>query len=334
MAQCTVTSGDIKASAQATFSKKLEGVCSTQEIKDVKESIAALEGRLLYELNNLRFMMQSLIPQNPQQQQYHHQQPYYNNFNVPVHDYNPHQQHYQQYNNQIQQPIESNSVYNQTQAPVTKSSTTTIKYETTTRTTFPPLTTTSTTPAPPKVIQQNSLFRKSLETNKNKILKTQELEKRRLTTTTTKAPVIASKNEYMFYWKLENFPKVFTSIKSEVFSHTFNVKGLYLRIRAKLHHLESNNFILDLEHLANTNKDDKASDIELFDGGFVFQEIASEKLFQYSFVILDQIRPKHDVLSPIYWNTDSDNFLIPNAIDFLNNYIKNDSILIKLIITF
>jgi hypothetical protein len=31
MAQCTVTSGDIKASAQATFSKKLEGFCSTSE---------------------------------------------------------------------------------------------------------------------------------------------------------------------------------------------------------------------------------------------------------------------------------------------------------------
>lgn len=31
MAQCTVTSGDIKASAQATFSKKLEGFCSTRE---------------------------------------------------------------------------------------------------------------------------------------------------------------------------------------------------------------------------------------------------------------------------------------------------------------
>jgi hypothetical protein len=29
MAQCTVQSGDIKASAQATFSKKLEGFCST-----------------------------------------------------------------------------------------------------------------------------------------------------------------------------------------------------------------------------------------------------------------------------------------------------------------
>lgn len=31
MAQCTVTSGDIKASAQATFSKKLEGFCSTSK---------------------------------------------------------------------------------------------------------------------------------------------------------------------------------------------------------------------------------------------------------------------------------------------------------------
>lgn len=32
MAQCTVTSGDIKASAHATFSKKLEGFCSTREL--------------------------------------------------------------------------------------------------------------------------------------------------------------------------------------------------------------------------------------------------------------------------------------------------------------
>lgn len=278
-------------------------------------------------------MMQSLMPQNPHQQQQFYQQHYYNN--VPISDYNPHQQHPQPYNqyhqqdNQIPQPIDSNSVYNQTEAPVTKPSTTTII-----RTTFPPLTTTTSTPAPPKVIQQNSLIRKSLESNKNKIQKTQELEKRKITTTTTKVPVVASKNEYTFYWKLENFPRVFTAIKSEVFSHTFNVKGLYLRIRTKLSHLDSNNLILDLEHLANTSKDDKVSDIELFDGGFVFQEIASEKLFQYSFVILDQIRPKHDLLSPIYWNTDSDNFLIPNAIDFLNNYIKNDAILIKLIITF
>ncbi|CAO1408543.1 unnamed protein product [Diamesa serratosioi] len=301
----------------------------SEEIKDVKESIAALESRLIYELNNLRFLIQSLTPQNHQQQQQYHPQYNYNNFNVPNSDYNSppsSYNHYQQPNNQIPQPIDSNSVYNQTQAPVKKPSTTTIKYQTTIRTTFPPLTTTTSTPAPPRVIQQNSQFKKSLETNKNKIVKT--------TTTTTKEPVIASKNEYMFYWKLENFPRVFTVIKSEVFSHTFNVKGLYLRIRAKLDHLAYNNMILDLEHLANTSTDNKTSDIELFDGGFVFQEIASEKLFQYSFVILDQIRPKQDLLSPIYWNTDSDHFLIPNAIDFLNNYIKNDSIIIKLIITF
>lgn len=283
-------------------------------------------------------MIQSLTPTNHQQQQYHPQYSY-NNFNVPIPNYNSYQQHpispqssydhYQQQNNQILQTTESNSVYNQTQAPVKKPSLTTIRYQTTIRTTFPPLTTTTITPAPPKIIQQNSFIRKSLETKK----KTQELEKFK-STTTTKAPAIASKNEYTFYWKLENFPRVFTAIKSEVFSHTFNVKGLYLRIRAKLSHLEYNHLILDLEHLANTSKDNKSSDIELFDGGFVFQEIASEKLFQYSFVILDQIRPKHDLISPIYWNTDSDNFLIPNAIDFLNNYIKNDSILIKLIITF
>lgn len=37
MAQCTVSSGDIKASAQATFSKKLEGFCSTSEFCGIND---------------------------------------------------------------------------------------------------------------------------------------------------------------------------------------------------------------------------------------------------------------------------------------------------------
>lgn len=39
MAQCTVTSGDIKASAQATFSRKIEGdFCQTSELLLIRNS--------------------------------------------------------------------------------------------------------------------------------------------------------------------------------------------------------------------------------------------------------------------------------------------------------
>lgn len=44
MAQCTVTSGDIKASAQATFSKKLEGFCSTSELLGSRNFMEVVNG--------------------------------------------------------------------------------------------------------------------------------------------------------------------------------------------------------------------------------------------------------------------------------------------------
>lgn len=177
---------------------------------------------------------------------------------------------------------------------------------------------------------------KSLDTVKPKLVKKLPVD------TTTQQPsstslkptkTVPPKNEYTYYWKLENFPKVFTHAKkNEVVSHVFNVKGLFLRIRAILFHLENQNLILDIEHLANIENVDKM-EIEISDG-FVFKEIAEEKLFQYSFAIMDQANPNHDLISPIYWNIDSDNFLVPNSVHMLANYVKNDSLLIKLIITF
>lgn len=141
-----------------------------------------------------------------------------------------------------------------------------------------------------------------------------------------------TKNEYTYYWKLESFPKVFIyAKKNEVFSHVFNVKGLFLRIRAAMNDIDDENLSLDIEHLANI--DSEKMEIEISDG-LVFQEIAEEKLFQYSFAVMDQFRPNHDLISPIYWNTDTDNFLVPNSVQLLANYVKNDSLLIKLVISF
>lgn len=182
-------------------------------------------------------------------------------------------------------------------------------------------------------VMRNKL--KSLESGKSKPSKPTEQP----ITSSTQAPITSTadpppaKNEYTYYWKLENFPKVFIHAKkNELFSHVFNVKGLFLRIRAMLHHFDDQNLVLDIEHLANVEKVDKM-EIEISDG-LVFQEIAEEKLFQYSFAIMDQTRPNHDLISPIYWNTETDNFLVPNSVHLLANYVKNDSLLIKLIIIF
>jgi hypothetical protein len=187
------------------------------------------------------------------------------------------------------------------------------------------LTTVETTTKKP----ENSIIHKlkSLDRSKN----------REKVTTTTQMPFSASekneyKNQYKYYWKLDNFPQVFRFAKKhELFSHVFIVKGLSLRIQGKLHFLENENLFLGIEHLADIVESDMGVEIN---DGIVFKEIAEEKIFQYSFIIMDQTRPNRDLISPVFWNTDTDKFLIPNCIDVLSNYLKDDSLMIQLIIMF
>lgn len=162
---------------------------------------------------------------------------------------------------------------------------------------------------------------KSLETPRNRV----------------KTPTIPPKNEYYFYWKLVNFPKVFMHAKkSEIFSDSFKIKGLTLRIRAHLNFEEKEELTLDIEQLAEFEHSDKM-EISIGDGldGLVFKEIADEKLFQFSFEIIDQVNhPNHGFISPVYWNTEDGGFLIQNCVQMLSNYLKNDSLLIKVTINF
>lgn len=309
----------------------------------MRETLAALESRLHEELYDLRLMIRELLPNNYHQRQYN--QNYQQNYNSPHQGYNSYQryddrsyqqQHHNQapapprqsyqHNNNIQQTYQETST-KRLIVPLKSSSSTSKPVTTTIESIF----TTPFTKSPEVVnVMKNKL--KSLDTNKPKLIKKISIEP--TTTTSTKPPAtVPPKSEYTYYWKLENFPKVFNHAKkNEVVSHVFNVKGLFLRIRATLHHFENQNLILDIEHLANIENLDKM-EIEISDG-FVFKEIAEEKLFQYSFAIMDQTNPNHDLISPIYWNIDSDNFLVPNSVHLLANYVKNDSLLIKLIITF
>ena len=109
-----------------------------------------------------------------------------------------------------------------------------------------------------------------------------------------------------------------------------------MRIRANLNFEDDENFSLDTEQLADVQNADNI-EISMGDGqdGLIFKEIVDEKLFQFSFEIIDQVHhPKHGLISPVYWNTDNDGFLIQNSIQMLSNYLKNDSLLIKLTISF
>lgn len=303
---------------------------------DLRKTLSAIESRLQNELYSLKMMIQSIMPQN-----FHHQAPqYYQQQNY----YNPHQgfavpSFQQQFHHQAPAPPIAYHYQNNNQHinDVGQTARSAIKNMTTTTTPKP---TTSSTEnifrasfaKQPEIINVMKNKLRSLDSGKSRSTKLISVTQAPSTTTSTTG-LPEPKNEYTYYWKLESFPKVFmTAKKNEVFSHVFNVKGLYLRIRALLHHHEEQNLILDIEHLANIENGDKF-EIEISDG-FVFKEIAEEKLFQYSFAVMDQTKPDHDLISPIYWNTDNDNFLVPNSVYVLANYVKNDSLLIKLIIMF
>lgn len=298
-----------------------------EDMVDLRENLASLEDRLYYELHNLKLMIQNLMPSNN-----HHQprQDYQKNYYNSHQDFRQDQDHNFQTQPNYHRPIPPPPTINrENNVKQNALETSTVKSYRNFTSSARPITTSTTEEISIKTpelltLRKNNL--KSLETNKRRpIITTQEPE------TTYKPPVTEpTKSEYTYYWKLENFPKVFTHAKkNEVYSHIFNVKGLFLRIRAKQ---DLENTLIDIEHLANVENSEKL-EVEISDG-FVFKEIAEEKLFQYSFAVMDLNRPLHDLISPIYWNTDTDNFLMPNSLHLLANYVKNDSLLIKLIIKF
>ena len=302
---------------------------------DLRENLAALESRLHNELYDLRMMIRTLVPQNNHQDYYRDQ---YRDQNSYRHQQSYNEPRYQQdYYNQRKpasppKDYYQNRDYNNIQQTYLKTSTRpTVQLKSIDTTISETSTTTESYIKPPVVVNVINKL-KSLETAKSKLFK-ESTTQIASSTTTTQSPPVPSKNEYTYYWKLENFPKAFINAKkNEIFSHVFNVKGLFLRIRAALQLMENQNLVLDIEHLANVENVNQL-EIEISDG-LVFKEIAEEKLFQYSFAIMDQTKPNHDLISPIYWNTETDNFLVPNSVHLLANYVKNDSLLIKFIITF
>lgn len=329
----------------------------SEDMNNLNDFLSAIENRLLDEIYNLRNIVQSLVPNNNQQHHRNNYDSYYDNNNVvPRYQqnyYRDQERSYKNYDNRRNPYYRDNREYNRadeynrrqydddylyknkkyhehvertTQSYLKRNST-----ASTTETFFE-----NTRKAPEVVaIRSNNNMLKSLETPRESASKSMIPTSSTASPSTTEdnlEPLTPTKTEYIYYWKLENFPKVFTvEMKNEIFSHVFNIKGLYLRIRAVWNQMDGN-FMLDTEHLANVDNADKF-EIEISDG-LVFKEIAEEQLFQYSFAIMDQTKPNHDLISPIYSNTDSETFEIPNSLVLLNNYIKNDSLLIKLIVSF
>lgn len=324
-------------------------------MQELNDYLSSIENRLLDEMHSLRKMVQTLLPNsNRQRNSYdsyydsNHVQQYPSNYDSREQRRYNNDDRYNSYNSRDRYYYENsrsdeynrkrydensyeerrNSYEDSKQRYPTKKQQ---NFSTTTERSY------DNSRKAPEVVAVPSHMLKSLDIPRERVMnKSAALPTSTVpppTTIDSHEPLTSTKMEYIYHWKLDNFPKVFTvDRKSEVFSHVFNVKGLFLRIRAAWNQLDEESLILDIEHLANVDNID-AFEVEINDG-LVFKEIADEKLFQYSFAIVDESKPNHDLISPIYWNTDSDSFEIRNSLVLLSNYMKNDSVLIKLIISF
>jgi hypothetical protein len=284
-------------------------------------------------------------PQNYYQKSY--TQPSYNSFQSPQSYAQPSYPTY--YNNRVEPfAAPSNSIadsyQNQVGAPSVQLKslesrvvppTNFIFYTTSTMAQPPTLESTTLSTTTPEIVTQSTTKKSQFEPRviETKSLKSQKPPSQDKPPAQEKPPrkIVSESNELSYFWKLENFPKTFKSKKtSEAYSYVFNVNKLHLRIRAFMDHDED--LLLELEHLANV--ENREMNVELFDG-IVFKEIATDRLFQYHFEIIDVARDNHSLISPMYWNTDKDaGFWIPNSVVVLAGYAKNDSILIKLVISF
>lgn len=279
----------------------------------LRESLLNMESRLFRDIYNLQLLIKDILPSHLQ----HNYQPRFDYFyqNEPRRIENQYP-----YASKREDSVPSPKDILSSTSPATST--------TTTATTIPTLVTTSFK----QIETKPQLLPQVVNVNKLKSLETRSNDKKPQKEKNTMNPKKNS-NQYEYYWKLDHFSKKFQHAKkNEIFSHVFNVKGIFLRIRAILLFSDNDNLLLDIEHLANIDNSEKM-EIEISDG-IIFKEIAEEKLFHYSFSVLNQNNPNHDLISPVYWNNDNDNYLIPNSIHLLSNYLKDDSLLVKLTISF
>ncbi|XP_058128644.1 uncharacterized protein LOC131292844 [Anopheles ziemanni] len=349
-AQCTITSGDIEASAQASISKTLVGVCGTEEML---MAFRTLEAKMLEEISNLRKMIRD-----------------------------PH------YNPPMLQSSIYNTIKRETTTKHTKSKTTLpqtagIKLPVSDSTTSArPVPKASTTSSPTimfpeddyeddedaeKASSQGSLISnsdlvKDLSTtySRNDTLKArfttndrissqaidfkpidQPAEKKFLTGGLRDYEVYRFNNTiissgdakvFTYFWKVENFTKRIRAAPETSFSSAvFVISGLNLRLHATVATTKQNDenvLYVQLEQLSDDALRKSPNVILL--SGKTYGQVETSTFFRHQIAILNQDEPFSNIVSDLR-NTNA-KFEAPLASVTNEPYLKNDKLLIKVII--
>lgn len=365
-AQCTITAGDVQASAQATISKRLEGVCgsgthiTTVEIPPVLQlhftmlsfspptvqlahSLELLEQRVSRELSEIRRILLAQMAHAGQAHHFWHTAP-------------PSVGNYMELLPQDPSAEPAATDVSTTPEPTTTqlppaaagSATTTgapVTAQTlisTTTTTLPPASSTATERTIHfQPVQMRSLTSPAAATGRKRVrTRPRELEVARFNNTLLRGDEIRI---FSYYWRIENFQQQLLANVSQIDSPVFAISGLRLCVHAVLNHLNRDYLYLQLQSVPHANRaprngtadadDDDGDDDEnvVLETGTMFREIETREYFRHKIVILDQETPTKDLVSQEFFNTKS-GFQVPNSAIVSGPYAKDSAILIKVVI--
>lgn len=340
-AQCTITSGEVEASAQATISKTLVGVCGTDEMLI---AFRTLEAKLLMELMNIRKMIRD------------------RHFNPP-----PLGPSEYKAIKRVTTQVDTNSGTRLTsvQEPPVQTTSTTSKPEASPTDVFFPedddeddrfsakpnrnmlkeLPEGNRKPVAPlvqtRVGEEGSSAGQSPATP---VLNFKPIDKPFQTRFLTGGlrdyevyrfnnTVISSGETKVFkyFWKIERFTERLQSNLSVLSSPVFVISGLNLRIKATLNHGEKDNMYLQVEQLSPLDDELRKRPNVILQEGSLYDSVETKKFLRHKIVLLNQGVPFSDLNSQEFWNTNT-GFTIPYRALLTNSYLKQDKILVEVVI--
>lgn len=345
-AQCTITSGEVEASAQATISKTLVGVCATDEML---MAFRTLEATLLQELSNIRKMIRD---------------PYYNPAPAVASVYKAVKRTTTQIGTNtgtkltsVQEPP--------AQVPSTSTTTTTSKPGVgPTDVFFPPddddeeddrfsgkptnrdmvkelpggnrkpvapITRFDRDGTPGKPSSTPALNFKPIDKPVQTRFLTgglRDYEVYRFNNT-----VISSGETKVFkyFWKIEHFTERLQSNVSVLTSPVFVISGLNLRIKATLNHDGKDNMYLQVEQLSPMDDELRKRPNVILQEGSLYDAVETKKFLRHKIILMNQGVPFSDLNSQEFWNTNT-GFTIPFRALLTNSYLKQDKVLVEVVI--
>lgn len=136
---------------------------------------------------------------------------------------------------------------------------------------------------------------------------------------------------FKYFWKIERFTERLQSNVSVLSSPVFVISGLNLRIKATLNHGEKDNMYLQVEQLSPLDDELRKRPNVILQEGSLYDSVETKKFLRHKIVLLNQGVPFSDLNSQELWNTNT-GFTIPYRALLTNSYLKQDKILVEVVI--